>query len=224
MAFFYECTETLCCISFFNSKKFYFLLALTIHSQHLFYMLILSITGCNDLYTLISLVYTKTASHEAVIIQTKKSIVMKKLVTLLTAAMMLLCSFTFAFDSDNVNSTIKAAFSNDFSAAKNVTWKKTSDFYFATFMFNNNEVNAAYNEAGELIGTSRTLAAALLPMDISIQVAKKYEGYSIAKKALELSFEGTTHYYITIMNDEYALKLKCTANGSLQVEKKIKRS
>ncbi|MEO6229573.1 MAG: hypothetical protein ABJB11_04185 [Ferruginibacter sp.] len=149
---------------------------------------------------------------------------MKKLATLLTAAMMLLCSFTFAFDSDNVNSTIKAAFSNDFSAAKNVTWKKTSDFYFATFTLNNNEVNAAYNEDGELVGTSRTLAASLLPMDISMQVAKKYEGYTVAKKVLELSFEGTTRYYITIMNEKYAMKLKCTANGNLEVEKKIKRS
>lgn len=149
---------------------------------------------------------------------------MKKLVTLLTAAMMLLSSFTFAFDSDNVNSTIKAAFLDDFSAAKNVSWKKTSDFYFATFMLNDNEVNAAYNEEGELIGTSRTLASSLLPMDISMQLAKKYEGYVVAKKVLELNFEGITHYYVTIMNDKYALKLKCTANSSLQVEKKIRRS
>ncbi len=149
---------------------------------------------------------------------------MKKLVTLLTAAMMLLCSFTFAFDSDNVNSTIKAAFLNDFASAKNVSWKKTSDFYFATFMLNSNEINAAYNEDGELVGTSRTVASSSIPMDITLQLAKKYEGYSVAKKVLELSFEGTTRYYVTIMNDAYALKLKCTANGNVEVERKIRRS
>ena len=149
---------------------------------------------------------------------------MKKLVTMLTAAVMLFAASAFATDSDNVNAKVKAAFLNDFAKASGVTWDKTSDFYFATFKMNNIEVNAAYNEDGLLVGTSRSLESNLLPLSISLALSKKYEGYSISKRALELTFEGETRYYVTIQNATHALKLKCSASGSIEVEKKIKKA
>ena len=148
---------------------------------------------------------------------------MKKLVTILTAAILLFSAFAFATDSDNVNSRVKAAFLNDFATASKVSWEKNSDFYFATFKMNNIDVNAAYNEEGALVGTSRTVESTQLPLNISLALAKKYNGYTLGKKSLELTFEGETHYYITIMNDKMALKLKCATNGSIDVEKKIKK-
>jgi hypothetical protein len=155
---------------------------------------------------------------------TKKSIVMKKLVTIFTAALMLFSTFLFATDSDNVNARVKAAFLNDFSGASAVTWEKTSDFYFASFQLNNIEVNAAYNEEGTLVGTSRSIDISLLPLSVTMAVSKKYEGYTVVKKALELTHDGETAYYVTIMNNAQAMKLKCSANGSIEVEKKIKRA
>ncbi|MEO6546697.1 MAG: hypothetical protein ABIN94_01810 [Ferruginibacter sp.] len=148
---------------------------------------------------------------------------MKKLVTSLTLAVMLFSAFAFATDSDKVNRKVKASFTNDFTNASNVSWEKTSDFYFATFTINNMEVNAAYNEEGELVGTSRTIESTLLPISVSMAISKKYEGYTLGKKALELNFEGENRYYITITNDRFALKLKCSLNGNIEVEKKIKR-
>ena len=148
---------------------------------------------------------------------------MKKLVTIVAAALTMFSAFAFATDSDKVNARVKAAFLNDFSAASDVSWEKTSDFYFATFKVNNLEVNAAYNEAGELVGTSRPLESNQLPMSISLALAKKYEGYTVSKKALELTFEGDTRYYVTVSNDRQALKLKCTASGNIDVERKIKK-
>lgn len=149
---------------------------------------------------------------------------MKKLTTLLSAAIILLSSFAFASDSDNVNARVKAQFENDFSAASNVSWEKTSDFYFATFMLHNIEVNAAYNDLGELVGTSRALEASQLPLNISMEIAKKYDGYKISPRALELTFEGTTRYYVTVENEKQALKLKCLNSGNIEVEKKLKKS
>ena len=58
---------------------------------------------------------------------------MKKLVTILTAVILLFSAFAFATDSDNVNSRVKSAFLNDFAAASKVSWEKNSEFYFATF-------------------------------------------------------------------------------------------
>lgn len=148
---------------------------------------------------------------------------MKKLVTILTAAVMLFSAFAFATDSDKVNASVKAAFLNDFSAASDVSWEKVSDFYFATFKINHIEVSAAYNEEGELVGTSRAMESTQLPMSISMALAKKYDGYTHSKKALELSYEGDTYYYLTVVNDRQALKLKCSVNGNIEVERKIKK-
>ncbi|MEO6719724.1 MAG: hypothetical protein ABIN67_05120 [Ferruginibacter sp.] len=148
---------------------------------------------------------------------------MKKLVVILTAAVMLFSAFTFATDSDNVNARVKAAFLHDFSAASDVSWGKTSDFYFATFTLNHVEVNAAYTEQGELVGTSRTMETSQLPLSVSLALAKKYDGYEVAKKVLELTFEGQTRYYITVANNTHLLKLKCLSNGDIEVEKKIKK-
>ncbi|MEJ7589317.1 MAG: hypothetical protein WKI04_17305 [Ferruginibacter sp.] len=148
---------------------------------------------------------------------------MKKAVTILTAAAMLFSSFAFATDSDKVNARVKAAFLNDFSAASAINWEKISDFYFATFLINQIEVNAAYNEDGELVGTSRPMQSEQLPINVSLALAKKYEGYTVSKKALELTFEGSTWYYLSVTNDCQALKLKCSASGSIEVERKIKK-
>ena len=148
---------------------------------------------------------------------------MKKLVTIGAVAVMMFSAFAFATDSDKINARVKAAFLSDFSTASAVSWEKTSDFYFATFTINHIEVNAAYNDAGELLGTSRPLESNQLPMNISLALAKKYEGYTISKKALELTFEGDTRYYVTVSNDRQALKLKCSVSGNIDVERKIKK-
>lgn len=148
---------------------------------------------------------------------------MKKLATILTAVAMLFSSFAFATDSDNVNAKVKAAFHSDFSNATSVNWEKISDYYFATFLINNLEVNAAYSEEGELVGTSRPIETSLLPINVLMAVNKKYEGYSIAEKSLELTFQGSTNYYLTATNDRQAVKLKCSTNGAITVERKLKR-
>lgn len=166
---------------------------------------------------------TNTASHEAANQSPKKSIVMKKVVTILTVAIMLCSVFAFATDSDNVNARVKTAFVNDFSTAGSVTWQKISDFNFASFTINNVEFNAAYNEEGELIGTSRTMEAAQLPMGLSLTIAKKYVGYIVGNKVLELNFDGETRYYVTVSNDKQAMKLKCSPSGGIHVERKIKK-
>ena len=149
---------------------------------------------------------------------------MKKLVTMLTAAVMLFSVFAFATDSDNVNTRVKTAFSTDFSDASQVTWEKTSDFYFATFKLNHVEVNAAYNEQGDLVGTSRIVETSQLPLGVTLAISKRYENYTISSTALELTFEGETRYYITIQNEKQVLKLKCSVNGGIQVEKKLKKA
>jgi carbamoylphosphate synthase large subunit len=148
---------------------------------------------------------------------------MKKITTILTAALMLCAVFAFAADKDNVTAKVKASFVKDFSAAADVSWEKQNDFYLAKFTINQLEVNAAYNEAGELVATSRSIETSLLPLNVSMEVAKKYEGYTVSPKSMELNYEGTTRYYLYVENDKQVLKLKCSGSGNIEVERKTKK-
>lgn len=149
---------------------------------------------------------------------------MKKFATVLTAIVMLFTTAAFAAGGDNVvTAKVKAAFQTDFSGAQKVDWEKTSDFYFASFLLNNVRVDAAYNEDGDLVGTSRRVLTSQVPLNVSLVLTKKYSDYSIEKGALELSYEGETSYYVTAENDKQVLKLKCSSNGEISVEKRTKK-
>ncbi len=148
---------------------------------------------------------------------------MKKLTTVLTAIVMLFATSAFAKDGDNVTAKVAAAFKTDFSQVNNVSWEKTSNFYFATFQFNNITVDAAYNEDGELVGVSRKIASAQLPLNVTLELAKKFSEYTVSAQAFELNYEGQTSYYLTVENSKQVLKLKCYSNGDIDVESKIKK-
>jgi hypothetical protein len=148
---------------------------------------------------------------------------MKKIRTVLTAIVMLLSISSFATDPENVSPVVKAAFESDFTKASVVNWQKTDEFYFASFLLNNVNVEAAYTETGELIGISRRITADQMPLSISLSLAQKYKGYQIDKSVTELTFASVTRYYVTVSTEKQALKLKCLADGDIQVENKIKK-
>ena len=148
---------------------------------------------------------------------------MKKFKIVLTAIVMLFASTAFAMDPENVSPKVKAAFESDFSKATRVNWEKTSDFYFASFTLNNVKVDAAYNEEGELVGTSRFISAEQMPLNVSLAITEKYAGYMVDKTAIELTYEGQTRYYVTVESTNQVIKLKCFSNADLEVESKTKK-
>ncbi len=148
---------------------------------------------------------------------------MKKIATILTAIVMLFATSSFASDGDNVTALVKTAFQHDFSGASQVDWEKTSDYYVASFNFNNTKVSAAYNEDGELVGTSRKIASAQMPLSILLELGKKYEDYFISENAFEVTNEGQTSYYINVDNGKQVLQLKCYSSGEVDVIKKTKK-
>jgi len=149
---------------------------------------------------------------------------MKKIKTVLTAIALLFTISSFAMEPEKVSAVVKAAFENDFSKASQVSWEKSNDFYFASFTLNNLNVDAAYTESGELVGTSRKISAELMPLNISMAIAEKYAGYQVDKSVIELTFEGVTRYYVNVSNKNEAVKLKCYSTGELDVERKTKNN
>lgn len=146
---------------------------------------------------------------------------MKKLAIILTAAVMLFSTSSFA-GPDKVSAHIKAAFQKAFTEAENVRWKQIDEFSFALFQINGADAEAAYNEKGELIAMSRDIELAQLPLSISTSLNRDYENYNLSDKVLELNFDGATYYYLTATNNKKSLKLKCDISGNIFVESKTK--
>ena len=146
---------------------------------------------------------------------------MKKLTTIVTAALLLFSVSAFASNGDEVTAKVKFAFEKDFTKAKNVYWKKTDDFYFASFIMNDFIVDAAYNEEAELVGTSRKIAIVQLPLSISLTLSQKYSDYTVSDDATELTCNGETKYFVTVVNEKQILRLHCISNGDVSVDKKI---
>ena len=148
---------------------------------------------------------------------------MKKIKTALTAIVMLLATTAFATGGNEVTAKVQAAFQQDFSRASNVNWKASSDFYFASFLLNGVSIDVAYNAEGELVGTSRKIAIDQVPLAISLELAKKYSGFSVSAQATELNFEGQTSYYIDAQDNTQVLILKCVSNGDISVDRRTKK-
>lgn len=147
---------------------------------------------------------------------------MKKIKIGLTAVVVLFAFSAFALEPVKLTPAVKAAFEEKFSNARGVSWEKNSEFYFASFTLNNEDVDAAYNETGELIGVSRRIKITDLPLHISLAIAERYAGYEVDKNAVELSVEGSTWYSFKVKNGNRLLKLKVFANGDIFVDSKVK--
>ena len=148
---------------------------------------------------------------------------MKKIKIALTAIVMLLASTAFADPGGDVTAKVAAAFQQDFSLASSVTWKEKSEFYFASFQLNGVFVDAAYNADGELVGTSRKINIDQVPLAVSMEIAKKYKDFSVSSQVTELNFEGQTSYYIDVQDNTQTLKLRCSGNGEISVDSRVKK-
>jgi hypothetical protein len=116
-----------------------------------------------------------------------------------------------------------SAFSKNFTSVSNVSWQKADAFYFANFKMGSEEMEAAYDERGELVGFARKIDVSQLPLGISISLKNKFEDYSFTTPVREVNFEGQTMYFLSGENDKKVVDLKCTSDGQISVQRKIKK-
>ena len=95
--------------------------------------------------------------------------------------------------------------------------------YFVTFDVDSKHNEAAYNEQGDLIAVSKTILLNEMPVAVRAAINNQYAGYDIAKNATEVVYNNETSYYINVANDTQLLKLKCTVNGDITVDRETKR-
>ena len=148
---------------------------------------------------------------------------MKKLTTILAAVALIISTSAFANTGVNVTEKVNTAFTENFTGATNVTWTKANEFYFAHFEMNNDDVAVAYNEDGELLGTSHLINQVALPQAVTYTLKEKYDDFTISPFVTELELLGKVSYLITLETKAGIVRLKCSDEGTITVEKATKK-
>lgn len=144
---------------------------------------------------------------------------MKKIVVTLAIAISSISAFA---SEKNVNQKVLDAFNTEFSSAKEVEWTMNSDYYKATFVYNERYVFAYYSQTGELLGMTRYLSPLDLPLALQNNLKKNYESFWISD-LFEAVKGDETYYYVTVENGDSRVVLKSSGNG-WTTHSKVKKS
>lgn len=142
---------------------------------------------------------------------------MKKIIITLAAIMTLsLCAFA---GEENVRPEVLKAFQSKFETAQDVEWKAGSNYYKANFTYNGYRLVAFYNSDAELLGITRYIVSAQLPLYLQNKIKSKYQNYWITD-LFELSNAAGFIYYITLENADQKIILKSEYGSDWQVFQK----
>jgi hypothetical protein len=142
---------------------------------------------------------------------------MKKFFTAALIAVTLTTS-AFASDVNKVSDKTVAHFNREFENAQDVSWSVKPTFVKASFLRENQRVEAFYDYQGQLIGCSHAIGLDNLPTSAKRAFAKKYADYTV-KEAIQFDGIEATEYYISAENEKQSVVLR-VANGFLSVYKK----
>ena len=145
---------------------------------------------------------------------------MKKMILTLAIAVSSLVAFA---GEVNVNEKVLDAFKTEFAAVKEVEWAAGSDYYKASFKYNEKYVFAYFSTDGDLIGLTRYISPVDLPLNLQIGLKKNSNGYWISD-LFEVAKNETTSYYITLENADTKTVLKSTGGSDWKVFKTVKKS
>lgn len=146
---------------------------------------------------------------------------MKKMILSLAIALTTLSAF--AAGEENVNQKVLDAFKNEFNTVREVEWAAGADYYRAAFVYNEKYVFAYYSTEGDLLGITRYISPADLPMNLQISLKKKYNSYWISD-LFEVAKNETTSYYITVEDADTKIVLKSTGGSDWSVFKTEKKA
>ncbi len=146
---------------------------------------------------------------------------MKKMILSLAIAFTTLSAF--AGEDENVSQKVLNAFKNEFINANQVEWTVADNYYKASFVYNEKYVFAYYNTDGELLGMTRYISTADLPIHLQMNLKKKYNNYWVGD-LFEVAKNDATSYYLTIENADSQIVLKSTGGSDWSVFKTAKKA
>lgn len=128
-----------------------------------------------------------------------------------------------AAGEDEVSAKVLGAFKKEFSAAREISWTIGSNYYQASFVYNDQHVSAYYNTDGELIGLTRNISPVDLPLALQSDLKKNHSEYWISD-LFEVANENGTTYYITLEDADSSLVMKSANAKNWDTYKKVKKS
>jgi hypothetical protein len=145
---------------------------------------------------------------------------MKKMILMLAIS---ISSFAAFAREENVSKKVLDAFTTEFTTAKEVEWTAGTDFYKASFIYNEKHVFAYYSPDGDLLGLTRYISPVDLPLNLQITLKKNSNGFWISD-LFEAAKNGTTSYYITLENADTKKVLRSIGGSDWEVFKTVKKS
>ncbi len=140
---------------------------------------------------------------------------MKKLIIAAIIAVSVAGS-AFAAPTVSVNYNVLSSFKSAFKGAADVQWTVKEDFVKASFIINNERIEAFYNQDGEEIGTSKTITLDAMPVDAKRAFAKLYSNYTV-KEAIYFVGVDENAYFISAENEKETVIIKVTENNHVSV-------
>ncbi len=187
--------------------------------------------------------FAMVAVFAATFYKKQKSIVMKKLTTIAASLALFFSAGAFSpstngddpfplffnnssaksVKAENVTRKVSLAFQSEFAKAENVNWSQLEDFYFVAFELNEKRFDAAFSEEGEFIAISRKIPIEQLPLAVTTALEKNYPDYKLTPTVTEIVMQGYTNYYLMAEGKTRYLGLKCSVDGGISIDKKIKK-
>ena len=121
-----------------------------------------------------------------------------------------------------VTFTVLNAFKNEFTTAKEVEWTAGTNYYKATFKYNNMYVFAFYSTERKLPVLTHYLSPVDLPTSLQNNIRKEYKDYWISD-LFEMVKDGTTSYYITLEKADKTTLLESSGGNEWSAARKIKK-
>jgi len=123
----------------------------------------------------------------------------------------------------NVSNSVQSSFNKEFTGASSVKWERIQDhLYQVSFSYNNERVNAFYDEDGQLVATGHFIKESELPSSVKKNLARRYASYEL-QQIIEVTQNNETSYLLGIADEQSKLTVQAYNNGVLTVFKKEKR-
>ena len=114
---------------------------------------------------------------------------------------------SYAAGEDSVNKFITSSFRKKFAEAREVKWEKVKEGVRACFKLNEELLYAYFSPEGELTAVARPIRSSQLPINLSLDLTKKYSEYYIAD-IFEVSSDNTSSYYVCLDSPRRKLLLR----------------
>jgi len=130
----------------------------------------------------------------------------------------------FANTGKSVNALVKQSFQREFAGAQSVSWEVISDkdIFHASFIYNNERLNAYFDAEGTLLATGRYVKQENLPMLVTKGIAVRYKQFNILE-SIEFVTGSETSYIVKLENEKLSLYVQAFNDGSTTVLKKEKK-